>query len=52
MSLIQANFNSYGIIDSNKKKNFLLISIGTKIISTLANLTQSVFEVQYARLIE
>ena len=39
MSLIQANFDSYGITDSNKKKNLLLISIGTKIFSTLANLT-------------
>ena len=39
LSLIETNFTTYGVTDDDKKKNLLLVSLGTKIFGTLANLT-------------
>ena len=37
--LLEANFSTYEVTDENKKKNFLIVSLGTKIFDTLCNLT-------------
>ena len=52
-SLITAHFATYAITDETKKKNLLLVSIGTKIFATLANLTapQMPTELSYQDLI-
>ena len=39
LSLFQANLNAYDITDEDKKKNFLIISLGSKVFDTLSNLT-------------
>ena len=37
--LLEANLQTYEVTDENKKKNFLIISLGTKTFDTLCNLT-------------
>ena len=37
--LLEANFSTYEVTDNEKKKNFLIVSLGTKIFDTLYNLT-------------
>ena len=39
ISLIETNFAAHSITEESKKKNMLLVSMGTKIFATLANLT-------------
>ena len=38
MTLIETNFEAYGITDAAKKKSLLLVSVGTQVFGTLANL--------------
>ena len=37
--LLEANFSTYEVTDENKKKNFLIVSLGTNTFDTLCNLT-------------
>ena len=39
LALFQANLAAYDITDEGKKKNFLIISLGSKVFDTLSNLT-------------
>ena len=42
LSLFQANLDVYEITDEDKKKNFLIISVGSKVFNTLSDLTAPV----------
>ena len=39
LSLFQASLDVYDITDDGKKKNLLIISLGSKVFDTLSNLT-------------